>query len=566
MSSKEDQFAPGRVHPGVQTMQDQLLRGKCSRREFLRTVTLLGLSAPAAYGLAGRLLGEKLVPPAVAPAHAQSGGLLRFGMFVQEMTDPATFSWVERSVVSRHIVEYMTLTGPDNVTRPYLAERWQPSDDLKTWRFFLRKGVKWSNGDDFNADDVVFNFTRWCDPKTGSSNLGLFSSMLEDTGQTDSDGKPIKRMTPGAVRKIDNHTVEIRLNSPVLSIPENLYNYPTAIVHRNFERDGGDLSKNPIGTGPYTLDLFKLGEVAVLKKRREPYWGGDVALDEIRIIDLGADEGATLAALASGQIDSMYELKLTTVEAAKNIPNVSIQQVATAKTGVIRMNLAHKPFDDKRVRRALQMCCDADRQLRVAHKGFGIVGEHVHVASIHPEYFKLPPFKQDIEGAKKLLAKAGYPNGVSVSCNVGNTDGTWEQDSVAVLKQDAAKAGINININVMPAAKYWDEWATAPFSLTSWTHRPLGTMVLSLAYRAGVPWNETSYNNPAFDRALTDAEGVFDVEQRRAKMEKVEQILQDDAILVQPFFRSVFVAVSNKVRNFSIHPTLYHRFHNVRIG
>ena len=135
-----------------------------------------------------------------------------------------------------------------------------------------------------------------------------------------------------------------------------------------------------------------------------------------------------------------------------------------------------------------------------------------------------------------------------------------------MLKQDAAKAGINIKINVMPAAKYWDEWATAPFSLTSWTHRPLGTMVLSLAYRAGVPWNETSYNNPAFDAALTEAEGVFDVDARRAKMEKVERILQDDAIMVQPFFRSVFVAVSDRVQNFAIHPTLYHRFHGVELG
>ena len=92
------------------------------------------------------------------------------------------------------------------------------------------------------------------------------------------------------------------------------------------------------------------GAVAVLKKRPEPYWGGDVSLDEIRIIDLGADEGATLPALASGQIDSMDELKLTTVEAPKNIPNGSIQTVAPAQTGGIRVNPQHHPFHDNRVR------------------------------------------------------------------------------------------------------------------------------------------------------------------------------------------------------------------------
>ena len=134
-----------------------------------------------------------------------------------------------------------------------------------------------------------------------------------------------------------------------------------------------------------------------------------------------------------------------------------------------------------------------------------------------------------------------------------------------MLKEDAAKAGINIKINVMPAAKYWDEWTTAPLSLTSWTHRPLGTMVLALAYRSGVPWNETGYANPEWDDFLTAAESTLDVEKRRAKMEKIEQILQDDAIMVQPFFRPVFTAARDNVKNFEMHSTRYYRFLKVSI-
>src|SRR3546814_13042343 len=94
--------------------------------------------------------------------------------------DPSNFDWTQKSNQTRHIIEYLTLTGSDNVTQPYLAESWEVSDDLKTWTFNLRQGVKWSNGDDFNADDVVFNFTRWCDPKTGSSNIGLLDALVED--------------------------------------------------------------------------------------------------------------------------------------------------------------------------------------------------------------------------------------------------------------------------------------------------------------------------------------------------------------------------------------------------
>jgi peptide/nickel transport system substrate-binding protein len=153
-----------RIHQYIPELSEQLRQKKISRRDFIHTVTLLGVSAGAAYAMAGKITGQGAVIPKAA---AQGkGGNLRCAMRIQEMSDPATFDWTPKSNVARHITEYLVRTGADNITRPYLAESWEASDDLKTWTFKLRKGIKWSNGDNFGADDVVHNFKRWTDRKS----------------------------------------------------------------------------------------------------------------------------------------------------------------------------------------------------------------------------------------------------------------------------------------------------------------------------------------------------------------------------------------------------------------
>ena len=555
-----------RVHPYVPELCEQLRKGEVDRREFLRTATLLGVSAGAAYTMAGKILGEPLTKKAVAAETPKMGGKLRWGMQVQEMTDPAKFDWVEKSNISRGMMEFLCRTGSDNITRPFLAESWEASDDLKTWTFKLRKGVKWNNGDEFNADDVAFNFKRWLDPNTGSSNIGLFAAMVEevDTGKKDDKGNAVmgKRMTEGAVEKVDSHTVRCHLNSAVLSMPENLYNYPTAIVHRNFEQDGGDLSKKPIGTGPFELAEHRVGERAILRKRAD-YWGKEVYLDEIQYVDLGEDRAAWLAAIASKQVDGIYQFDVNQLDMAARLPGTVVHTATTAQTAIARMQVDKEPFTDARIRQAVQACMDHQKLLDIAYRGKGAPGEDHHVAPIHPEYFKLPVQKQDHAKAKKLLADAGHPNGIAIKIDVGNTSGKWELDAMQAFREQCAPAGIDLQLNVIPSAQYWEVWDKTPFGFTSWTHRPLGVMVLNLGYRSGVPWNESNYNNPAFDKALDEASAVLDVNERRKKMEKVESILQGDAVALQPLWRAVFTATNDRVKGYQMHPTLYHQFQNV---
>jgi peptide/nickel transport system substrate-binding protein len=171
----------------------------------------------------------------------------------------------------------------------------------------------------------------------------------------------------------------------------------------------------------------------------------------------------------------------------------------------------------------------------------------------------------DIEKAKLLLAEAGYADGLELVIDLGNTNGPWQQQVCEILKEQLAPAGITLNLNLMPASKYWETWQTAPFGFTAWTHRPLGTMVLSLAYRSGVPWNETAYNNPEFEKALDNAEALVDAEKRKDAMKIVEEILQEDAIIIQPVWQPKMFLANDKVKGLKAHPTQYHQFYKVWI-
>jgi peptide/nickel transport system substrate-binding protein len=207
----------------------------------------------------------------------------------------------------------------------------------------------------------------------------------------------------------------------------------------------------------------------------------------------------------------------------------------------------------------MKLALDTQKLLQIAHLGLGLPAEHHHVAPVHPEYAKLPFMKQDIPAAKKLLADAGYPNGIDAEI-VCKKDPEWEYIAVQAMVNMWKDAGARIKINVLPSAQYWDIWnaPTNPFAFTAWTHRPLGVMVLGLAYRSGVPWNESFWSNKTFDDTLTKAEGILDVDERRKVMVDLEKLMQEEGPIAQPLWRALFTAVDKRVVGFKLHPTNYY--------
>lgn len=496
-----------------------------TRRQLLQATALGG----AAFALTS-CSGEAPVEQVDTAGPPRSGGTLRVGLVGGSATDtidahiPAS-----QSDGARLINMYDALARRDeNYELQYrLATAIEPNDSADEWTITLREGALFSDGSPVRPEDVIFSLNRIKDPddpKSGAASINHIASM----------------------EVVDKQRLKIFLSTPDATLVDSLAEYQIGIVPEGYD------PKNPIGAGPFKLEYFSPGQSTVLV-RNDNFWGGAPYLERLELIDF-QEEDAMLNALLSSQVDAIGSLNHSLARVIESDPRLNILDSETGMWLPLTMRVDVEPFDDVRVRQAMRLAANRQQLVDQVYSGEGQIGNDMF-AIYDPTYpHDFPQREQNIEEAKRLLAEAGYPDGIDVTLAAAEIQ-TGAIRSAQVFAEQARPAGIRVKIEQVDSSTFFADgnYLEYPFALTFYYTRNFLQQVNQCA-TADSPFNETHWDDPEFTAKANEARTIVDEQQRGQMIRELQRELYDEGGYIVWGFANQIDAYHNYVVGLGPHP------------
>ncbi|MCL6451633.1 MAG: ABC transporter substrate-binding protein [Acetobacteraceae bacterium] len=462
--------------------------------------------------------------------------------------DPAMIVDGESAKVCNNIYDNLVRYKADSTeVEPALAESWESPDGI-VWTFHLRKNVKFHDGTPFNAQAVKFNIDRQA-PDVRVPDMAYADFTL---GMIDK------------VEVIDDYTIRFTLKYPYAPFLLNLAMglsapicSPTAI-----QKYGADYGMHPVGTGPFIFERWDKEQQIVLKANPE-WWGGKPKVDKL-VFKVTKENAVRANELLAGEIDMMDGVDPNDVQRIQADPNVKLIQAPGMNINYMGFRVFKPPFNNQKVRQAVSMAIDRKTLVEHLYQGNSLLANGPLPPCLWGYVPELKPYDYDPEGAKALLAEAGYPNGFTMDLlcypNPRGYNPVGGERLGEAIQADLAKVGIKVNL----VSKAWKEHLAACAGtdghayLIGWmgdNGDPDNFLYILLHGSQSEGMNYSHYANPQVDDLLTKAQQTSNADERLALYKQAQEIIVRDAPWVFISHAMDMVAMRKNVTGFKIHPT-----------
>lgn len=464
--------------------------------------------------------------------------------------DPSLVTDGESLRVTKNIFDTLLDYADDSmIVQPALAEDWKISDDGLKYTFHLRKGVKFHDGTDFNAEAVKFNFDRWKDP--ANSPVGLFEYYTSQFGEV------IKEVVA-----VDANTVEFHLNRTQGPFLQNIAMSSFGIASpAAIEKYGETFGQNPVGTGPFIFKEWKANDSITLVKNPDYWMTGYPKLDKVVFRSI-PDNSARFNALRAGDIDLMDNLAPSDVNSVKGDSSLQLYMRPSFNVAYLGFNTEKAPLDNPKVRVAIAHAINKQGLVDTIFDGRAVPAKNPMPPSLWGYNDQIQDYQFNLDKAKELLTEAGYPNGFKLTFHAMPAVRPYMPDgpkAAEAIAADLAKIGIETEIVSPEWAVYLEDTKVGNMEMfiLGWTgdNGDPDNFIYALLDQDNIGGNNRArYKNQELHDLLIAAQSESDQGKRELMYKDAQVIIHNDQPWVPLVHADPPLAGSAKVRDFVPHP------------